>query len=244
MRSDRFIPGNRLLACLPRETVDRLAPDIEAVPMRRGEILHEAGRVAAYVYFPITGMGSIVTHLQGGVQVESASVGNEGMLGLPHVLGYAPATQETTVRVPGEALRLSRRALRTEFDRDEQIRLLLMRYSQLSISQMAQNVACNRFHHINARCARWLLSMDDRVEGDQFALTHEALAMMLGVRRAGVSVAQHKLLKAGLISYSRGTVTIINRQGLESAACECYGVVRQCIAQFYAQPQLAQIAAD
>jgi CRP-like cAMP-binding protein len=229
-----FTPGNRLLAALPKETLERLTPDLERIPIRIGDVLHEVGRTVEHVYFPFSGMGSIVTLLQRGFNVEAATIGNEGLLGVAYVLGDAFATEETMIQMPGEAARLRVASLRAEFDRDEVLRGLLLRYSQLLMGQIAQGAACNRAHEIEARCARWLLSTHDRVPGDDFPLTHEFLSMMLGVRRAGVSVAQHKLQQDGMITYRRGIITILDRRGLEEAACECYGVVRGRLDRFYA----------
>jgi CRP-like cAMP-binding protein len=228
---------NRLLACLPEETLKRLAPDLETVPIRVGDILHQVGHPVEHVYLPYSGMGSIVTLLRHGTNVEAATIGNEGLLGLSYVLGDALATEQTMTQLPGEAGRLRVQSLRTEFDRDEALRRLLLRYAQLLMGQMAQGSACNRVHSIEARCARWLLSTHDRVEGDEFPLTHEFLAMMLGVRRAGVSIAQQKLRQDGLIRYGRGTITIVDRRGLERAACECYEVIHTRFERFFAQYQ-------
>lgn len=246
MPSDSFVSGNRLLACLPHDTLDRLRPDLETVPIRVGEVLHRVGKTVEHVYFPHSGMGSIVTLLRRGMNVEAATIGNEGLLGVAYVLGDALATEETMIQMPGEAARLRVQALRAEFNRDEVLRGWLLRYSQLLMGQIAQGSACNRMHAIEERCARWLLSTHDRVSGDEFPLTHEFLAMMLGVRRAGVSVAQHKLQQDGLIRYTRGDITILDRRGLESTACECYGVVKVRFDRFYDQsrPRAADLAAS
>ena len=235
MPADGFVPGNRLFACFPHVTQEHLAPDLEIVPIRVGEILHRAGRPVEHVYLPLTGMGSIVVRLRGDVNVEAAIIGNEGLLGVSSIFDDAPATEQTMVQMPGKAIRLRGRALRAEFDRDNGLRALLLRYVQLLIGQIARGSACNRAHHIGARCARWLLSTHDRVDGDEFPLTQEFLAMMLGVRRAGVSVAQHKLLRDRLIDYNRGIITILNRKGLEDIACECYAVLQRRFEQFYQQ---------
>jgi CRP-like cAMP-binding protein len=220
------LPGNRLLQVLPQATLDRLAPEFETVPIRVKDVLHQIGRPVEHVYFPHSGMGSIVTQLKDGTYIEAATIGNEGILGAAYVLGDALATEETMIQLPGEAIRLRVRVLRAEFDRDEVLRTLLLRYSQILMGQIAQGSACNRVHPLEGRCARWLLSTHDRVAGDEFPLTHEFLAMMLGVRRAGVSVAQHKLQQDGLIRYTRGNVTIVDREGLEATASECYEVIR------------------
>jgi CRP-like cAMP-binding protein len=234
MPADGFVPGNRLLAALPPEVLQQLTPELETVPIHNREVIQPIGRLAEHVYFPHSGMGSIVIHMKGGVNVEAATVGNEGVLGISYVLGDALATEEMMIQLPGEAARLRISVLRAEFDRDERLRMLLLRYSQLLMGQIAQGSGCNRIHPIEGRCARWLLSTHDRVEGDQFPLTQDFMALMLGVRRAGVSVAQHALQQDGLIHYTRGQVTILDRTGLEEVACECYGVIRERFDRFFA----------
>ena len=166
MPADGFVAGNRLLAALPPDVLEHLAPELETVPIRNREVLQRVGRQAEHVYFPHSGMGSIVIQMQGGVNVEAATVGNEGILGISYVLGDTLATEETVIQLPGEASRLRIRVLRAEFDRDERLRMLLLRYSQLLMGQIAQGSACNRLHQIEGRCARWLLSTHDRVAGD------------------------------------------------------------------------------
>jgi CRP-like cAMP-binding protein len=234
MPIDGFLPGNRLLAALPPEVLQQLAPELETVSIRNREVVQPIGRPAEHVYFPQSGMGSIVIHMKSGLNIEAATIGNEGMLGVSYVLGDALATEETMIQLPGEASRLRVRVLRAEFDRDERLRMLLLRYSQLLTGQIAQGSGCNRAHPLEGRCARWLLSTHDRVAGDQFPLTQEFLAIMLGVRRAGVSVAQHALQQDGLIQYTRGQVTILDRAGLEEVSCECYAVIRERFDQFFA----------
>ena len=234
MPIDGFLPGNRLLAALPPEILQQLAPELETVSIRNREVVQPIGRPAEHVYFPQSGMGSIVIHMKSGLNIEAATIGNEGMLGVSYVLGDALATEETMIQLPGEASRLRVRVLRAEFDRDERLRMLLLRYSQLLTGQIAQGSGCNRAHPLEGRCARWLLSTHDRVAGDQFPLTQEFLAIMLGVRRAGVSVAQHALQQDGLIQYTRGQVTILDRAGLEEVSCECYAVIRERFDQFFA----------
>lgn len=234
MPADSFSPGNRLLAALPPDVMAQLAPELETVPLRNREVVQRIGREAEHVYFPHSGMGSVVIHMKGGVNVEAATIGNEGVLGISYVLGDTLATEETVIQLEGEASRLRIRVLRREFDRDERLRMLLLRYSQLLMGQIAQGSGCNRIHPIEGRCARWLLSTHDRVAGDSFPLTQDFLALMLGVRRAGVSVAQHKLQQDGLIGYSRGQVTILDRPALEAVSCECYGVIQERFERFFA----------
>jgi hypothetical protein len=234
MPADGFVPGNRLLAALPPEVLGQLAPELETVPIRSQEVVQPMGRAPEHVYFAHSGIGSIVIHMKRSVNVEAASIGNEGMLGVSCVLGDVLATEETVIQLPGEASRLRVGVLRAEFNRNERLRTLLLRYSQLLTGQIAQGSGCNRAHPLEERCARWLLSTHDRVAGDQFPLTQEFLAIMLGVRRAGVSVAQHALQQDGLIQYTRGQVTILDRAGLEEVSCECYGVIRERFDRFYA----------
>jgi Crp-like helix-turn-helix domain len=234
MPANGFAVGNRLLAALPRDVMERLAPELETVPIRLRDVLQPIGRQAEHVYFPHSGMGSIVIKMVGGPDVEAATVGNEGMLGISYVLGDTLATEETVIQLPGEASRTRIRTLKTEFDRDERLRTLLLRYSQLLMGQIAQGSGCNRIHAIEGRCARWLLSTHDRVEGDTFPLTQDFLALMLGVRRAGVSVAQHALQQDGLIAYTRGQVIILDRMGLEEVACECHRVISERFDRFFA----------
>src|SRR5580698_8022085 len=179
MPADGFAPGNRLLAALPAQVLERLTSELETVPLRNRDVVQRIGRQAEHVYFPHSGMGSIVIHMQGGVNVEAATVGHEGMLGLSYVLGDTLATEETMIQLPGEASRLRIRVLREEFDREERLRTILLRYSQLLMGQIAQGSGCNRLHPIEGRCARWLLSTHDRVTGDQFPLTQDFLALML-----------------------------------------------------------------
>jgi hypothetical protein len=233
MPADGFVPGNRLLAALPPDVLQQLTPELETVSLRNKEVVQSIGQQAEHVYFPHSGMGSIVIHMKGGVNVEAATVGNEGTLGISYVLGDTLATEEMMIQLPGEASRLRIRVLRAEFDRDERLRTLLLRYSQLLMGQIAQGSGCNRVHPLEGRCARWLLSTHDRVAGDQFPLTQEFMALMLGVRRAGVSVAQNALQQDGLIQYTRGQVTILDRAGLEEVSCECYGVIRERFDRFF-----------
>jgi hypothetical protein len=234
MPADGFVPGNRLLAALPPDVLERLAPELETVPLHNRQVVYQIGRAAEHVYFPHSGIGSIVIHMRGGVNVEAATVGNEGMLGISYLLGDPLPTEETMIQVPGEAARVRLRVVQAEFDRDERLRMPLLRYSQLLTGQIAQGSGCNRVHPIEGRCARWLLMTHDRVPGDEFPLTQDFMALMLGVRRAGVSVAQHALQQSGIISYTRGQVTILDRAGLEEVACECYAIIRQRFDRFFA----------
>jgi CRP-like cAMP-binding protein len=233
MPADGFLPGNRLIEALPAEARQRLAPEFEHISIRSGDVLHRAGQSADYVYWPHSGMGSIVSPLGQEASIAVASIGSEGMIGVFQALGGGLSTERSVVLVSGEAARVRIGPLRAELERNRELRALLSRYAQLLAGHIARGAACNRAHHIEARCARWLLSAHDCVAGDQFPMTHEVLARTLGVRRAGVSVAQHKLMKQGLIDYSRGIVTIVDRAGLEAGSCDCHRVLRGRYESFY-----------
>jgi CRP-like cAMP-binding protein len=218
--------ANRLFAALPDDAWNRLAPKLEIVPMTLRQELIEAGRPFHHVYFMLTGVTSLVSSLEDGSIIEVATVGNEGMVGLAAFLGAATLPLTAFVQVPGEALRLSTATLAEE-TRGGPLNDALRLYTQALLNQIAQSAACNRIHSIEERCARWLLMTHDRVTTDEFPLTQEFLSQMLGVRRAGVSVAAGMLQKAGLIAYQRGKIRIIDRAGLEEASCECYDLIRR-----------------
>jgi CRP-like cAMP-binding protein len=185
----------------------------------------EADHPSEYVYFPLSGVISIHTRMREGMAVEIATVGREGMVGLEIFLGGGPTHASAFCQVPGRALRVDAASFRRAVRDSEPLTALLLRYVQAVLGQISQSAACNRVHSMEERCARWLLMTHDRMNGDRFDLTQEFLAEMLGVRRPSVSVAASILQRAGLIRYSRGRVEVIDRAGLESAACECYGVI-------------------
>jgi CRP-like cAMP-binding protein len=219
--------ANRLFVALPDDAWNHLAPKLEIVPLTVRQELIEAGRPFHHVYFMLTGVTSLVSALEDGSIIEVATVGNEGMVGLAAFLGTATLPLTAFVQVPGEALRLSVAALAEETRGGGPLNDALRLYTQALLNQIAQSAACNRIHAIEERCARWLLMTHDRVTADEFPLTQEFLSQMLGVRRAGVSVAAGMLQKAGLIAYQRGKIRIIDRVGLEEASCECYELIRR-----------------
>jgi CRP-like cAMP-binding protein len=220
-------PGeNHLLAILPREALARLQPHLESVALAFRERLYAPNEPISQVYFPCSAVVSLVLPLDGGAVIEVATVGNEGMLGLPAFLGAGSVPDEAFCQVPGQALRLGAQILRQETAGGGPLHDVLLRYTQGLMNQISQSAACNRAHSIDERCARWLLMTHDRAGRDRFPLTQEFLAQMLGVRRAGVSAAASILQRAGFIRYSRGMMTITDRPGLESAACGCYRIVR------------------
>ena len=223
--------GNRLieaLAVLAPSDAAWVATQIEPVELDIGQLIAKAGEPFRHVYFPETAVLSIISRMADGTAVEVGTVGNEGMAGVGVFLGADVSVNETVAQIPGTAGRIeSTRFVDGAATRPE-LRRLLNRYTEAYLTQVAQTAACNRLHGIEARCARWLLMTHDRVgEAERFPLTQEYLAIMLGVRRGGVSLAAGTLRDAGLIRYSRGAIRVVDRAGLETAACECYGIVRQ-----------------
>jgi CRP-like cAMP-binding protein len=224
---------NSLLARLPEQEVMRLKPYLERVPLVPGRIYQEEGEPTEYGYFPEVGLLSLVVRLSDGTAVEAATVGHEGMAGLAGFLGAPFAPVQVIAQVGGSAMRLAATRLRRETSNGSMLGALLARYANARFAAAAQSVACNRFHSVYQRCARWLLTAHDRVIGDEFELTHEFLSLMLGVRRAGVSEAIGGLARAGLIEASRGRIHVVNRAGLERASCECYRVILQEMESVY-----------
>ena len=219
---------NRLLRALSAAERQPLLPALELVPLHMRERLIESDMPIPFVYFPLHGVVSLISTLGDGTQVEVATIGHEGLIGLPLVL-YANTIPFTAfVQVPGEALRMDAEVFgRLLHEGTGTFPQLLYRYSQALFNQLAQHVVCNRLHRIAQRCARWLLLTHDRVDRDAFPMTHEFLALMLGVRRASVTEVAGRLQKAGLIRYRLGIMTILDRAGLEAVSCECYGVIKQ-----------------
>ena len=179
------------------------------------------------LYFPVTGMISLVVKMTDADDVEAMTIGNEGVIGIAVILGVASSTMEALCQIPGRALKVPTRAVLEEIRRTASVNRLLLRYAEAMMVQLAQHAACNRTHSIEQRCARWLLMTRDRVASDEFPLTQQFLAEMLGVRRATVTMIAGALHKAGLIDYSRGRIRIVDGRGLERVACECYDVVRR-----------------
>jgi CRP-like cAMP-binding protein len=217
---------NRLLAALPKKDYERLRPRLEPVSLAAKQVVYEADRPIPHVYFPRNCVISMVLHVEGGA-VEVGTVGHEGMAGLPVFLGTDSFPSLALCQVPGEAVRVRAKALKEAVRESESLHDLLHRYAHYMLVQSAQSAACNRLHSAEERLCRWLLMMHDRVGADRFPLTQEFMAQMLGVRRPTVSLIASTLQKAGLIQYSRGKMLILDRPGLESAACECYAVTRK-----------------
>jgi CRP-like cAMP-binding protein len=227
--SDQFLPTprNRLLAALPPEDLARLWPWLQPVELAFRQTLHMPEEPIAAAYFPESGYLSRLAPMDDGDSAEVGLIGPEGMAGLALLLGSDRDNFELMVQVPGTALRLEAAAFHEALEQIPSLRTILQRYALAHFEQVARSAACNGRHHVEQRLARWLLMSHDRVEGDDFPMTHEFLSMMLGVRRAGVTVAAGTLQKAGLIRYGRGRMEITDRPGLEAVACECYGIARR-----------------
>jgi CRP-like cAMP-binding protein len=217
---------NHLLAALPAAEFARLAPHLELVPMLLGESLYEPGGRLQHVFFPTTAIVSLLFVLESGASAEIAGVGNEGVLGISLFMGGDTTPSSAVVQTAGHAYRLERRLVIQEFNRGGLMQRLLLRYTQALITQMAQTAVCNRHHSVEQQLCRWLLLSLDRLPSNELTMTQELIANMLGVRREGVTEAAGKLQSAGLIHYSRGRITVIDRPRLEARACECYQVVK------------------
>ena len=217
---------NRLLATLPKKEYKLLLPKLKTVSLVLGEELYEPGEAIKYVYFPNDSIISLISQLSDTAWLEVGMVGNEGMAGLAIFMGVGTSSTRALVQGSGTAMRMSSAAMRTEANRIGGLHRILHRYSHSLLNQVSQSSACNRFHLVNARLARWLLMTNDRLGAEEFPLTQEFLSSMLGVRREGVSKAAGALQAAKLIRYSRGIITVLNRRGLEAKSCQCYGIIK------------------
>jgi CRP-like cAMP-binding protein len=222
----RLRVANRLLAALPRKEYLRLLASCKEVELTFADILCEPGDRIRHVYFPAEGFVSLAAPVNGHGSMEVGLIGNEGMLGIPLILGIDVSPLRALVRGSGAALRVDARSFRRELGQSPALQRGLNRYLYALMAQFAQTVACTRFHVLDARLARWLLMTQDRAHSDVFHLTHEFLADMLGVRRVGVTKAAGVLQRSKLIAYRRGHITILDRRGLESVSCECYRTMK------------------
>ncbi|AUB40149.1 cAMP-binding domain of CRP or a regulatory subunit of cAMP-dependent protein kinases [Nostoc flagelliforme CCNUN1] len=218
---------NKLLAALPASDYERLVPHLKLVPLPVGQILYRAAEPITHAYFPDKAVVSIVTTMEDGSTAEVGIVSNEGMVGIPVILGENTTTTTSFVQIAGAGMQINADILRAEFNRGGAIQILLLRYVQAIYSELAQGAACNRLHTLEERLARWLLTVSDRLESEDFPLTHEFISQMLGVRRSGVTVAASILSRAGMIRYQRGHITILNREDLEATSCECHQVIQK-----------------
>jgi CRP-like cAMP-binding protein len=219
---------NFLLAALPAEVFDRLLPDLKPVTMPLGEVIYEPGAQLEHVYFPTPScIVSMLYVMEDGSSAEIAVVGDEGMVGIALFMGGGTTPSRALVQSAGQAFRLPGEALKKEFERHSGLQILLLRYTQALITQMSQTAVCNRHHSVDQQLCRWLLLSLDRLATHELTMTQELIANMLGVRREGVTEAAGKLQARGLISYSRGRITVLDRPGLEAQVCECYAVVKK-----------------
>jgi CRP-like cAMP-binding protein len=222
---------NHLLAVLPDEERIRIFPHLEQVTLKLGDVIYESGTQLHDVYFPATAIVSLLSVMENGSSAEIAIVGYEGIIGIALFMGGETMPNRAVVQSAGTAFRLNGRLLKHEFSRAGPFQHLLLRYTMALLAQMAQTAVCNRHHSIDQQLCRWLLLSLDRLPSNQLNMTQELIANMLGVRREGVTEAAGKLQNAGLITYSRGRIIILDRPGLEARACECYEVVRTEIAR-------------
>ena len=224
------VPSNYLLTAIPASDFERLSLRLEPVALSLGQVLYEPNRVIEYAYFPTTAVVSQLSVMRAGRGVETASIGNEGMLGVPLVLGADRIPMRLTVQIPGVALRISARDLRAELSMNRPLQFLLLRYIQTLMSQIAQNLACTQLHSSQERCCYLLLLTHDRVGAPVLSLTQDLLSRMVGVRRDRIGEIIGTLERAGLIEHQRGRLTILDRSGLESAVCDCYTILRTAFA--------------
>ena len=217
---------NHLLAALPKDEWQRWLPQLDLVELQLGEVLHESGATLSHVVFPTTAIVSLLYVMENGASAEIAVVGNEGVVGISLFMGGESTPSRAVVQSAGQGFRLSSSAMKEEFKRMPVLHLML-RYTQALITQMSQTAVCNRHHSLDEQLCRWLLLSLDRLDGNELQMTQELIANMLGVRRETVTESALKLQKAGLIRYSRGHISVLDRPGLERRTCECYAVVRK-----------------
>jgi len=218
---------NHLLALLPQNLKDQIYPQLREVKLSLGEEVYAAGQEVKYVYFPTDSIISLLYVMLDGASAEISVVGCEGIVGIAVFMGGESTPSRAVVQSAGMAYRLPAAELKRQFNADANFRVLMLRYTQALITQMAQTAVCNRHHTIDQQLCRWLLLSMDRLPTSQLTMTQELIANMLGVRREGVTEAAGKLQNAGVISYQRGKITVINRSKLEQLSCECYAVVKQ-----------------
>jgi len=218
---------NHLLAALPAADLKRWLPDLEWFNLPLGEVIYESGEPQTHVHFPTTAIVSLLYVMESGASAEIAVVGREGVVGISLFMGGESTPSRAVVQSAGQGFRMKASAIQGEFNRSGPAMHLLLRYTQALITQMAQTAVCNRHHSVDQQLCRWLLLSMDRLQGNELVMTQELIANMLGVRREGVTEGALKLQKAGLIRYSRGRITVLDRPGLERRTCECYAVVKK-----------------
>jgi CRP-like cAMP-binding protein len=218
---------NTLLAALPAEVQNRLFPHLELVSLPLGMVLYESGDTMRHVYFPTDSIISLLYVMESGASAEISVVGNEGLVGISLFMGGESTPSRAIVQSGGHAYRLPSQKLKDEFNRHGELLVLMLRYTQALITQMSQTAVCNRHHSIDQQLCRWLLLSLDRLSSNKLTMTQELIANMLGVRREGVTEAAGKLQRQGVIEYSRGHITVLDRHKLEQLSCECYAVVKK-----------------
>ncbi|MDP1931232.1 MAG: Crp/Fnr family transcriptional regulator [Gammaproteobacteria bacterium] len=228
---------NHLLASLPKDELTCLQPHLELVFLPLGEMLYEPGQLMRHAYFPTTSIVSLHYVTESGASAETAGVGNEGVVGVALYMGGDTTSSSAVVQTAGYAYRLEGRVLKQEFNRSSYMQSLLLRYMQALMTQMSQAAACNRHHSVEQRLCRWLLLTLDRSESNELVITQELVASMLGVRREGITEAAGNLQRAGYINSRRGHISVVSREGLEAATCECYAVVKKEMARLLADAQ-------
>ncbi len=229
--TNRSAPSNRILASIPDEEYRRLSLQLEPVTLRFRQVLYEPGKAIRYVYFPVDCLVSLLTSVDRKRTLEVGMVGNEGMAGMPFILGVGVSGVRALVQGAGQAMRMGSAPFRAEFDRNPALQQALYRYTYALMAQISQTAACNRFHDTGQRLARWLLMTRERIGADEFSLTQEFLAHMLGLRRVGVTEAASELKQRKLIAYTRGRLRILDVPALKRASCTCYQLVNEVFAR-------------
>lgn len=237
--AEQLAEPNRLLRAMPAKEYAQVASLLERVNLATHDVLFAPNEAIRAVYFLGSGVASMVATMQDGATVETSTVGNDGLVGVPLLLGMWSVPTRCFIQIAGDGKKMEAARFTQAVVECIGFRTLLLKYAQVLFNQVAQSAACNRVHSVEQRCARWLLMTHDRVESDVLPLTHEFLSYMLGVRRESVSVAAEALQQSGLIEYRRGKITIRDRAGLETAACECYAVVRASLEELFAPEESA-----
>ena len=241
---DQELLANHLLAALPSDAWQALAPHLKLKRLREGQLLSDSGESIQQVYFPTTAIVSMVHLMADGATAEVAAVGNEGVIGVPVLMGGSTMPSRLEVRSGGYAFAMNARVLKDEFERHRFVHHLMLLYIQALLTQVAQSALCNRHHHIIRQVCSWLLLTQDRMKTHELIVTHQSIATMLGVRREGVTEATCKLEEAGLIGKGRGHITVLNRPGLEAKSCECYGIVKKEFARLLPEQAAAHGATE
>ena len=226
-RASPHIHKSRLLASLPEEEFEKLRLHIIPTKLAYKHSLYEADQPIKYVYFVETGVASLINTMSNGDAAEVGTIGNEGFVGIPVLFGDTRAPTSAYMQVEGAGLKMNADLFRVEMERNTFMQRAMLHYAHAFFNQIAQSAACNTLHLLEQRCCRWLLMTQDRMQSSSFPLTQEFLAMMLGVRRAGITEAANALKRAGLIDYSRGWISVLDRMGLEKRTCECYGITKR-----------------